>query len=384
MKKIKILFLTGSRSDWGYVKPLINECKRRKNIKFELCITNMHMLNTFGSPMDEILKEGFKIDEKIYMALDGYNETTMSKSIGVFVQSFSDTLSRIKPDWLVLCGDRAETLGAAVTAAYSNVLIAHIQAGEVSGNIDGQARHAITKFSHLHLASNDDAVRRLTKMGEEKFRIKKVGAPQIDDILSLKRKKDKYMLISKKYNLPEKKKYLTIVYHPVTEEFEKAEKNIKLFINILQKYKYPKVWIMPNNDAGSQIFKNNILKSRTNLDLVFDNMPREDYLYLIKNCLCMIGNSSSGIIESASFKIPVIDIGRRQNNRIRAGNVVNIKQMNSKQFNKALNKVIKKEFRNKIKNLKNPYSFGYSSKLIIDNIIKANSNKKILLKEMTY
>ena len=381
---MKILFLTGSRSDWGYAKPLIDECKKRKNIKFQLCITNMHMLNTFGSPMNEISKEGYQIDEKIYMALDGYNETTMSKSIGIFIQSFSDTLSRIKPDWLVLCGDRAETLGAAVTAAYSNILIAHVQAGEVSGNIDGQARHAITKFSHLHLASNDDSVKRLKKMGEEQFRIKKVGAPQIDDIIVLQSKKDKFDIIRKKYNLPPKKTYLTIVYHPVTEEFNKAEKNINLFIKILSKYKQPKVWIMPNNDAGSQIFKNYILKSRTSLDLIFDNMPREDYLYLIKNCLCMIGNSSSGIIESPSFKIPVIDIGRRQNNRVRAYNVVNVKNLNEKILHKAFVKVTSSDFAQKLKTLKNPYSMGLSSKLIIDHLIKANLHKRILLKEMTY
>jgi GDP/UDP-N,N'-diacetylbacillosamine 2-epimerase (hydrolysing) len=383
-KKIKLLFLTGSRSDWGYVKPLLEECRKRKSILSKLCITNMHLLDTFGLPMKEILKEGFKIDEKIYMSLDGYNEITMAKSIGVFIQSFTDTLARIKPDWLVLSGDRAETLAAAVSAAYSNHLIAHVQAGEVSGNIDGQARHAISKFSHLHLASNIDAAVRLKKMGEEKFRIKIVGAPQLDDIIKNKKTLNNFSLTKKRYSLPENNKYIVIVYHPVTEEFDKAKKQINSFIKNVKKINLPKVWILPNNDAGSQIFKNQILENRDKLDYIFDNLPRLDYLTIIKNTKCMIGNSSSGIIESSSFCIPVIDIGRRQNKRIKAKNVIHLRENELKKIHTVFKKISKPNFLKKIKNIKNPYSKGLSSKLIIDAIIKSNKIKNILIKEITY
>ena len=141
----------------------------------------MHLLKRFGSSIDEIKKDGFKVEDEIYMSLDGYNTYTMAKSLGILMSSFTDVINRVKPDWLVLAGDRGETLAASIVGAYTNTPIAHIQAGEVSGNIDGMARHAIGKFVNLHLASNNDACKRLVKLGEEKFRIKNVGAPQLDE-----------------------------------------------------------------------------------------------------------------------------------------------------------------------------------------------------------
>ena len=142
----------------------------------------MHLLPAFGSSINEIKKDKFKVDYKIYMALDGYNDLTMSKSLGIFLQSFTDVLHNSKPDWLLLAGDRGETFMASVAGAYTNTPTAHIQAGELSGNIDGLARHAIGKMSHVHFASNQDAVKRLLRLGEEKNRIYKVGATQLDEI----------------------------------------------------------------------------------------------------------------------------------------------------------------------------------------------------------
>ena len=140
-----------------------------------------------GIQKSEIIRDGFKIDDEIFMTLDGYNKVTMAKSLAIFGQSFSDLLNRTKPDWLVLAGDRGETFMASIISAYMNVPIAHIQAGELSGNIDGQARHALGKFAHLHFASNIDAALRLKKLGEESFRINNFGAPQLDDMKNKKK-----------------------------------------------------------------------------------------------------------------------------------------------------------------------------------------------------
>ena len=204
---MKILFLTGSRSDWGYIKPII-EIVRKLKINHKLCVTNMLLLDSFGYGISDIKKEGFKVHEEIYMALDGFNEYTTVKSMGIFMISFTDILKSYKPDWVLLAGDRYETMAAALSCAYTNTPIAHIQAGEVSGNIDGQARHAIGKFAHLHLASNQDAKIRLLKLGEEIFRIKVVGAPQLDDIKKIKKKKNNFNNLRMLYNLPEQKKIL--------------------------------------------------------------------------------------------------------------------------------------------------------------------------------
>ena len=338
---MKLLFLTGSRSDWGYIKPIISECKQKK-IRHILCVTNMHVLDSFGLTSNEIKKDGFKIHEEIYMTLDGYNSFTTSKSLGIFIQSFTDILHKSKPDWIILAGDRSETLAACVSAAYSNVPIAHIQAGELSGNIDGQARHAIGKFAHIHFASNSDAVKRLEKLGEQKFRIKNVGAPQLDDIKNIKNNDKKKIFFE--LGISDIKNYFLIVLHPVTEEVHKTVKHFKIFNNCLEKFDFPKIWILPNSDPGSYLLKNEILNNKNKNTFIFDNLERDIYLQILKNSKVIIGNSSSGVIESTFLKKPAIDIGRRQNKRLKAKNVICVDNFNEKKI-----KLLKKQY---LKNFK--------------------------------
>ena len=206
----------------------------------------------------KLKKDGHKVNEKIYMALDGYNTFTMTKSLGVFMVSFTDMLMRLKPNWVIIAGDRAESFAACITSAYNNIPTAHIQAGELSGNIDGQSRHAIGKFAHLHFSANKEFSQRLKKMGEQNFRIKTVGSPQLDELKFINNK-EKKKKIFKELNLENINKYLLVVYHSVTEEYYNTQKILLLF-NALKKIDIPKIWIMPNNDAGSSIIKNEILK----------------------------------------------------------------------------------------------------------------------------
>jgi len=380
---MKLLFFTGSRSEWGYLRPILEYCKQKK-INFKLCATNMLLLDSFGYPIKEIEKDGFKVDEKIYMALDGYNTYTTTKSMGILMSSFTDTIQRIKPDWIVLAGDRGETLIASLVGAYTNTPIAHIQAGELSGNIDGSARHAIGKFAHLHFASNLDAFNRLLKLGEEKQRIKLVGAPQLDDLYSKKFNYDDQNIFLKKYGIDIKNNFVLAVYHPVTEELKNVKSDFNKFYSFLKQKKLQKVWISPNNDAGSSIIKSEFLKLRSSDDIIFDNLPRQDYLTLLKNCKLIIGNSSSGIIESSTFKTPCINIGRRQNNRYRAKNVIDVLNLNHKELEKAYKKALSSKFKSTISKIKNPYGDGKSSKLIVDIILDTNIDDKLIKKELTY
>ena len=323
------------------------------------------------------------MNEKIYMALDGYNTYTMTKSLGVFMVSFTDMLMRIKPNWVVIAGDRAESFAACVTSAYNNIPTAHIQAGELSGNIDGQSRHAIGKFAHLHFSANREFSNRLKKMGEQAFRIKTVGSPQLDElklINNLKKKKG----IFEDLNIENLNKYLLVVYHSVTEEFYNTEKNFNIFFEALKNIKLPKIWILPNNDAGSSIIKNQIFKKRENDTFIFDSLNREKYLYLLKNSSCIIGNSSSGLIEAPTFKIPCVNVGRRQNKRLRAKNVIDVINHDKNKIIKAINKSLSKTFIKSLKNLKNPYGDGNSSQKIVETLIKTKIDKELLFKEITY
>ena len=379
---MKVLFVTGSRSEWGYIKPILDILKK-KRIKTDICLTNMHLLDSFGSSINEVKKDGFKTNEKIYMALDGYNTYTMTKSLGVFMISFTDMLLRIKPDWVVIAGDRAESFTACVVSAYNNIATAHIQAGELSGNIDGQSRHAIGKFAHLHFCANKEFSNRLKKMGEQEFRIKTVGSPQLDE-LNFINNENKKKKIFEELNIEKLKGYLLVVYHSVTEEFYKTEKNFNIFLESLKKISLPKIWILPNNDAGSSVIKSNILKKRTNDIFIFDNINREKYLYILKHASCIVGNSSSGIIEAPTFKVPCVNVGRRQNKRLRAKNVIDILTYDKDKIAKAINKAISIKFKKSIDNIKNPYGDGKSSNKIVEHLLNTKIDKDLFFKEITY
>ena len=316
---MKILFVTGSRGEWGYIRPIIKLCIK-ESIDYKICATNMVLLPSFGSLIDELKDDGYNISDEIFMSLDGYDHFSMTKSLGIFLTSFVDVLKREKPNWLLLAGDRGEQLMASIAGSYTYTPVAHIQAGERSGNIDGLARHAIGKFSHIHFAANNDAKKRLLALGEEKFRIFNVGAPQIDEIrgneISLSNE------IKKRYNVNLKKKFILVILHPVTEEFDNISEQTDELFNALESFNYNFVWICPNNDAGSFIIKKKILKNRTSKNVIFENLTRKDFLFFLKKCECIVGNSSSGLLEAPSFKKPSVNIGRRQHMRLRGANVI--------------------------------------------------------------
>jgi GDP/UDP-N,N'-diacetylbacillosamine 2-epimerase (hydrolysing) len=380
---MKLLFFTGSRGEWGYLRPILERCKKMK-INYNLCVTNMHLLDSYGLSIKEIERDGFKVKDKIYMALDGYNKFTVAKSMGVLMTSLVDTLHRVNPDWVILAGDRGETLISSIVSAYTDIPVAHIQAGELSGIIDGQARHAIGKFSNLHFASNKDAANRLKKLGEENFRIKLVGAPQLDDLKKFKKKFKNLSLLKSKHNIDFKKGYVLVVYHPPQSRIESIKKNLDSMFNFLKEIKYKKIWISPNNDAGSSVIKNEFLKKRQSDDYLFDNLPREEYLTLLKNTKCIIGNSSSGVLESPTFRIPCINVGNRQFGRLRAKNIIDVKKITYNNLKKAFKISQTKNFKNKIKNIKNPYGDGNSSEKILKIILNTKIDDKLMFKKLTY
>ena len=380
---MKLLFFTGARSEWGYIRPILELCKKKK-IKFNLSVSNTHLLNNFGYSKSDIIKDGFKIDDEIFMTLDGYNDVTMAKSLAIFGQSFSDLLNRVRPDWVVLAGDRGETFMASVVSAYMNIPIAHIQAGELSGNIDGQARHAIGKFAHLHFASNIDAAKRLEKLGEQKFRIQNLGAPQLDDMQNTQKILIAQKKLEKKFVEISKINYALCIFHPVVEEYQRTKKNYSILHNFLKKHVKFRIWISPNSDSGSNIIKDSFNKLRDSNDLLIDNLPRFEYISLLKNCDFIIGNSSSGIIESASFKKPCINIGRRQKNRFSVRNVVNVEVINYSNLLKSFKIIKNKKFLSTLKTVKNPYGDGNSAKKILNKILSTKINSKLINKMLTY
>ena len=379
---MKLLFVTGSRGEWGYIRPLLKLIKKNKNFSYKLCVTNMHLLPSFGESINEIEKDGFNVDYRINMSLDGYNHISQVKSLGVFLTSFADILASDKPDWIILAGDRGEQLMGAIGGAYAYIPVLHIQAGEKSGNIDGMARHAIGKFAHLHIASNEDASDRLIKLGEEKFRIHNVGAPQLDELVSgfFSSKEEIKLRLGVDLEID----FMLVVQHPVTEEFDIADQQIKETIQAINDFEMPKIVILPNNDAGSIKVRNGIENHLKGVRHIFSNISREDYLGILKSAQIIVGNSSSGLLEAPTFQVPAINIGRRQKGREQGINVINV-DFNKEEIIGAIQKGLSSDFRRNLeKNCQNPYGDGYSSQRILDLLSKTARDSKLLIKDITY
>lgn len=378
----KIMFLTGSRGEWGYIRPLLRMIDSREDVEYRLVVTNMHLLPSFGNSYKEIEKDGFKIHYRIHMSLDGYSHTTMAKSLGICLMNLPDILENEKPDWLVLAGDRGEQLMGAIAAGYTYTPVAHIQAGEVSGNIDNMARHAIGKFVHLHLASNQDAAERLLKLGEEPFRVHNVGAPQLDEMIQNDfSTKDE---VERNLGFVVPNKFILAVMHPVTEEYQHCKEQAEIYVDALNQIEYPKIMILPNNDAGSKQVRAAIENRRKGEYYLFANMKRQDYLYLLKNCVCIVGNSSSGLLEAPSFRTPAVNIGRRQNLRYRGNNVLDV-DFDVDSILDAVRRASSEEFHEYLKeNVDAPYGDGHSSEKILDLLMNTRIDEKFLMKHLTY
>ncbi|MBI5003537.1 UDP-N-acetylglucosamine 2-epimerase (hydrolyzing) [Candidatus Kaiserbacteria bacterium] len=381
-KKLKIAIVAGSRGEWGYYQPIIREIEKHPDLDYGIIVSNMHLLDRFGSSIDEIRREGFKIDAVVHNTLDGYSRLTMAKSLSIFMLQLPEILHGMQADFVLVGGDRGEQLIAAIVGAHLYLPVGHIQSGEVSGNIDGVTRHAITKFAHLHFAANEDAARRVKKMGEEPFRIHNVGAPQLDDLLGGKVTPKKELF--KKLGIPDNGKPLIVVaQHPVTEEFERAGEQMKETLEAVKQFDANVVIVLNNSDAGSNLVTKAIHEHRTPSMRIFPNLAREDYAGLMASADVLVGNSSSGILEAPSFKLPAVNIGNRERGRLQGKNVINAGYVR-KEIQNAIAKALSKEFKRSLKNCVNPYGDGKSAKRIVDIIAKTPVSETLLVKKIMY
>jgi len=376
--------VTGTRAEYGLLKDLMKEIKKSESFSLQIIVTGMHLSPLFGSTIQEIKKDGFKISSKIKMTPQKDTLGMMARSIGEGIIGITSSLERLKPDIVIILGDRVEALSAAISAAYMNIAIAHIHGGDVSrAGLDEYARHAITKISHIHFPATKKSGQRIIKMGEDKKRVFVVGAPGIDSILNEKIIAPKK--IAEKYNIDLAKPIILMLQHPVTTETKESFFQAKETMEAVQEIGYQAIIIYPNADAGGRAMINVIKKYKKYPFIkIYKNIPRLDFLSLMKNCSVMIGNSSAGIIESPSFCIPVVNIGLRQEGRERAKNIIDVNH-NKNEIKKAIKKAIfEQKFRTNIKKCRNPYGNGMASKKIVDILSKIKIDKKLLQKKLTY
>lgn len=358
--KRKIISITGTRSDYGLMYPVFEKISQNKELELHLIITGMHLLPEFKSSLQKVYSDHVCKLYKTNMLFGEDSETSMAQSLGVALMNLAGLFDEIKPDIVLLQGDRGEMLAGAIAAAHMNIPIIHMSGGDYSGTIDDSIRNAISKFSHLHLTTCLSSTERLLKMGETPNRIFQVGEPGLDTI-----QKMKYLdsnELAKDLNLDLNKPVILAAQHPVTTEASEAAFQIKQTLEALKELNFQTVFTYPNSDAGGREMTA-VLESYKNNDFIriIPNLGSQKYLSLLKITSVLVGNSSSGIWEAPSFKTPVVNIGTRQYGRLRANNVIDV-DYNKEQIQKAILYVMNdKKYRENLKNCKNPYGDGKTS-----------------------
>ena len=379
-----ICVIASSRATYGYKRNILKALQKDKTIKLNVIVTGMHLSKKHGYSVKDLHKDKIKIYKKLETNIKLDDKQNHVISLSKEIRALANIFNKIEPDILLVTGDRAEMFAAAFAAVYMNIPVAHIQAGDLSGHIDGSVRHAITKLSHIHFASCKDSANRVLKLGEQRFRVFNTGAPQIDDFYKKKKYSIKYFKDKYKINL--KKKFFLVIYHPVLVENERAKKQFEEILGSINKFEnYNKVIIYPNIDVGNSKIIDSIEKINKQKDFyAFKNFNRDEFITLLSNASVLIGNSSCGILEASTFKLPVVNIGNRQRGRLQSSNIVNVKN-SQKKITSAINYIINnKKFFKKLKNCKNPYGDGKSSLKIIKILKNIKINRKLKDKINTY
>lgn len=306
----KIMFLTGTRADYGKIKSLMSKINENEEFVLYLFVTGMHMLSRYGSTWREIEKDGFK---NVYHFINQNTNTSMDLALSNTITGLSHYVSEIRPDLIIVHGDRLEALAGAIVGAFNNIHVAHIEGGEVSGTIDESIRHAITKFAHTHFVSNRESKKRIEQLGEDSKNIFEIGSPDIDIMYS--KNLPKLDEVKKHYGIPFET-YSIVMYHPVTTEYNFLLENVKCFVDALIKSKRNYIVIYPNNDFGSELIIQEYERLKKNsYFIVYPSIRFEYFLTLMKDADFMIGNSSAGIRETTLYGVPSIDVGNRQKGR---------------------------------------------------------------------
>lgn len=381
MFKRRVLIITERRADYSRFKPIINLIKKSKKLDYELIVTGSHLLKKHGYTINEIKKDNIKINYKIKSFSEIQNikdGESMILALGKIFIKISRIIKKSKPNIILSGFDIGANFALTVSGAHLNIPIAHIQGGEVTGSIDESLRHAMSKFSNYHLVANSDAKQRLIKMGEKKENIFVVGCPSLDALFLEKKIESSEIL--KKFKIDVKKDFIIIIQHSITSEDKDSGRQIFETIKAVKKSLLPALFVLPNNDSGHDSIIKIIKKSKIRWT---ETLSLGEYSFLLRHAKILIGNSSSGIHEAASFKLPVINVGTRQNGRLKPKNVINANYDRKDIYNKIKFCMSNKKYLKMIKFLKNPYGDGKSSLRIVKILSKIDLNKSTQ-KQNTY
>lgn len=375
MKKRKIIYITGTRADFGLMSSILYEINNNPELDLSLIVTSMHLSKKHGYTIDLVKNSGLKIDGIIELFDERTNSNKeMACSLGKAIIDFTKSFERIKPEIIIVEGDRFEALAAAISGAFLNIAVVHVSGGDVSKSIDNSIRHAITKFAHIHLPGTNKSAERLIKMGEAPWRVHMVGTPINKNVCTKKE-------LESLFKLDFSKPIILVIQHPVTTQSDKAAEQMKETMEAIKELNEQTIVIYPNTDAGGDEIITVIesYKSLNNL-VAIPNVSSEKFMGLLKYSSVIVGNSSAGIVESSYFNTPCVNIGIRQEGRERAGNIIDANHKKKDIIN-AIKKALTIQFKeNSIDN--NPYKFEGVEKRIVEILVNLKIDEKLFNKEL--
>lgn len=373
--------VTTSRADYSYFLPLLRAITKDPELRLDLMVSGMHLVPEFGSTIKAIEADGFRIATRIEMLLGSDTPEAIAKSVGLGIIGFGQAFSAFRPDILVVLGDRFEMQAAVIAAVPFNIPIAHIGGGEATeGLIDEAIRHSITKMSHLHFVSHSEYEKRVIQMGEMPWRVTVSGSLSLDNLRTLDAEDTEKL--SSRIGMPLDPLPLVVTYHPLTLDPDDTRWRILELLAVLHDFGVPVVFTAANADTKGRAIMDAIkdyVDHHANARAVV-SLGMQGYFSLLRQAAAMVGNSSSGILESASFQLPVVNIGDRQRGRLHAGNVVDCRD-DRQSIADALRKVLDPAFRAQLHDLKNPYGDGTAASKIINVLKNVQLGTELIFKQ---
>ena len=330
----KVCVVVTARPSYARIRSVLEAIQQQPELELQLVVAASALLDRYGNAQNVIENEGFRIDRRVYMILEGENLVTSAKSTGLGMSEMATVLDDLRPDVVVTIADRFETMATAVAAAYLNIPLVHIQGGEVTGSIDEKVRHAVTKLADLHMVATERAAERVVRMGERPDRVFNTGCPSIDVARrALERPEVDWDEIFERFGGVGERPdisdgFVVVVQHPVTTEYEASRRHVEETLHAIAESEIPAFWFWPNVDAGSDGTSKGIRAFRESRALpqvhFFKNLPPEDFIRVLHRSRCIVGNSSVGIRECSYLGVPTVNIGGRQEGRDRARNVIDV------------------------------------------------------------
>jgi len=385
MKKL-VLAVTGIRSEYDIMSSVFRAIDNHPELELNLAVTGAHLSENFGYTINEIENDGFKIVDHIESLLSGNKESLRVKGLGIQLQGLVQTVLRIKPDFLLVLGDREESIATALVSTYMNIPLVHISGGDrVIGNADDQIRHAVTKLAHIHLTTNLESRNRILALGEQKFRVHNVGNPGLDRMIKTKKLSNSQLSKNLNFNIHKNEPYIILIQHALSSEVSGAYEQMKTTLEAVKKMEIKTIISFPNSDAGGlEIIR--AISEYEEIPFIYSakNIPRLEFVNLMRGAACLIGNSSAGILEAPLLNLPVINIGNRQKGRLHAQNVEFVSHNKSKIIRAIKKAVFDKEYIKKVQKCSNPYGDGKSSDRIAQILASVKIDENLLIKDITY